>query len=46
MPGRHVNIAPEGAGNGLLIIGENAQSPLCAAKALMQAVAEMRLRAS
>lgn len=44
MPGKHVDITPEGAGNGLLIIGESGQSLLCAAKALMQAAAEMRLR--
>ncbi|AOF94474.1 transporter [Sinorhizobium sp. RAC02] len=38
VPGRHVLVTPEGAGNGLLILGESAQSPLRAAQALIRVV--------
>jgi hypothetical protein len=34
-------VTPEGAGNGLLILGDNDESPLCAARALINVVADM-----
>ncbi|MTH78372.1 transporter [Paracoccus aestuariivivens] len=42
VPGRHLQIAPEGAGQGLLILGDSACSPLCAARALIDIVADLR----
>ncbi|MDK1493785.1 transporter [Sinorhizobium sp. 7-81] len=42
VPGKHLLVAPEGAGNGLLILGDNDDSPLCAARALINVVADMR----
>lgn len=42
VPGKHLVVAPEGAGNGLLILGDNDDSPLCAARALSNVVSDMR----
>ncbi|WP_105383064.1 type 1 glutamine amidotransferase family protein [Neorhizobium alkalisoli] len=42
VPGKHLLLAPEGAGNGLLILGDNDESPLCAARALINVVVDMR----
>ncbi|AJC79776.1 glutamine amidotransferase-like domain-containing protein [Rhizobium etli bv. phaseoli str. IE4803] len=42
VPGKHLLVAPGGAGNGLLILGDNDDSPLCAARALINVVADMR----
>jgi putative intracellular protease/amidase len=42
VPGKHLFVAPEGAGNGLLILGDNDCSPLCAARALINVVADLR----
>jgi putative intracellular protease/amidase len=42
VPGKHLLVAPQGAGNGLLILGDNDDSPLCAARALINVVADMR----
>ncbi|SCW50870.1 hypothetical protein SAMN02927900_02209 [Rhizobium mongolense subsp. loessense] len=42
VPGKHLLIAPEGAGNGLLILGDNDDSPLCAARALINVTADLR----
>jgi putative intracellular protease/amidase len=42
VPGKHLLVAPEGAGNGLLILGDNDDSPLCAARALINVAADMR----
>ncbi|APG89188.1 transporter (plasmid) [Sinorhizobium americanum CCGM7] len=42
VPGKHLLVAPEGAGNGLLILGDNDDSPLCAARALINVVLDMR----
>jgi putative intracellular protease/amidase len=42
VPGKHLLVAPEGAGNGLLILGDNDDSPLCAARALINVVSDMR----
>jgi len=42
VPGRHLLVTPEGAGNGLLILGDNDDSPLCAARALINVVGDMR----
>lgn len=42
IPGKHLVVAPEGAGNGLLILGDNDASPLCAARALINVVSDMR----
>jgi len=41
VPGKHLSVAPEGAGNGLLILGDNDESPLCAARALIHVVSDM-----
>lgn len=42
IPGKHLLVAPEGAGNGLLILGDNGDSSHCAARALINVVADMR----
>jgi len=42
VPGKNLIVAPEGAGNGLLILGDNEDSPLCAARALINVVSDMR----
>lgn len=42
VPGKHLIVAPEGAGNGLLILGDNDDSTLCAARALINVVADIR----
>jgi putative intracellular protease/amidase len=42
VPGKHLVLAPEGAGNGLLILGDSDESPLCAARVLINVVADMR----
>ncbi|MBW6422451.1 transporter [Rhizobium sp. XQZ8] len=42
VPGKHLLLSPEGAGNGLLILGDNDDSPLCAARVLINVVADMR----
>lgn len=40
--GQRLDIAPEGAGAGLLVIVDSDQSPLLAAHALLKAVIERR----
>jgi hypothetical protein len=42
IPGQRLDIAPEGAGPGLLIIGDSDQSPFLAAHALLKVVIERR----
>lgn len=42
VPGKHLLLAPEGAGNGLLILGDSDESPLCAARVLINVVADAR----
>ncbi|NRP74481.1 hypothetical protein ILFOPFJJ_05403 [Ensifer psoraleae] len=42
IPGQQLDIAPEGAGPGLLIIGDSDQSPVLAAHALVKVVVERR----
>lgn len=42
IPGRYLDIAPEGAAAGLLILGDNDASPLLAAHALLEVVRERR----
>jgi hypothetical protein len=41
VPGKHLDISPNGAGDGLLVIGENDDSALSAARTLVIAVANM-----
>lgn len=40
IPGRHLDVAPQGAAAGLLILGDSQASPLLAAHALLKAVVE------
>lgn len=42
IPGRHMDITPEGAAAGLLILGDSEASPLLAAHALLKVVLERR----
>ena len=41
VPGKHMLVTPEGAGNGLLILGDSEGSPFCAARALINVVVDM-----
>lgn len=42
VPGKHLLLAPAGAGNGLLILADSDESPLCAARVLINVVADAR----
>jgi hypothetical protein len=41
VPGRHVDLAPEGAGSGLLVIGDSENAPLLTAQALLSLIDQM-----